>query len=145
LGVTSSGCRPYAYLMATIRPFLMFTGQAQEALEFYVSLFPGSEVLRLERFGADGAGVEGTVSKALFRVADQEVMAFDSPPVHDFGFTPAISLFVTLDSAEELDGVFAKLAEGGKVLMPVDNYGFSPRFGWVQDRFGVSWQLNLAG
>jgi hypothetical protein len=67
-----------------------------------------------------------------------------SPVTHAFGFTPAISLFVECESAEELDGAFARLAEGGQQLMPLGDYGFSARFGWLTDRFGVSWQLNLA-
>ena len=68
---------------------------------------------------------------------------FDSPPVHDFTFTPAISLFVDFDDEERLKQVFERLSEKGQVAMPLGDYGFSPLFGWVQDRFGVSWQLNL--
>jgi len=63
---------------------------------------------------------------------------------HGFGFTPAMSLFVECESETELDAAFNRLSEGGNVLMPVGNYGFSSRFGWLTDRFGVSWQLNLA-
>ena len=62
---------------------------------------------------------------------------------HDFTFTPAMSLFVDCDNTEELERAFAALSEGGKVFMPLDDYGFSKRFGWCSDRFGVSWQLNL--
>lgn len=67
----------------------------------------------------------------------------ESPIKHPFDFTPAVSLFVDFDSAEELDRVFAALSEGGFVMMPLDNYGFSERFAFIQDRYGVSWQLNL--
>ena len=63
---------------------------------------------------------------------------------HGFTFTPAMSLFVECESEAELDAAFDRLSDGGKVLMPVGNYGFSSRFGWLSDRFGVSWQLNLA-
>lgn len=63
---------------------------------------------------------------------------------HDFSFTPSSSTFVEFGSAAELEQAFQTLSEGGQVLMPLDNYGFSRRFGWVNDRFGVSWQLNLA-
>ena len=63
---------------------------------------------------------------------------------HDFTFTPSISMFVDCDNNIELEDVFNQLSSGGKVLMPLDNYGFSKKFGWVNDRFGVSWQLNLA-
>jgi predicted 3-demethylubiquinone-9 3-methyltransferase (glyoxalase superfamily) len=63
---------------------------------------------------------------------------------HAFTFTPSISVFVECESEAELEAVFSRLAAGGSVLMPLDNYGFSTRFGWVKDRFGVSWQMNLA-
>jgi len=62
---------------------------------------------------------------------------------HQFTFTPSISLFVDCDSETELEELFSRLSAGGAVLMPLDNYGFSTRFGWVNDRFGLSWQLNL--
>ena len=71
-------------------------------------------------------------------------MCSDSPVKHNFSFTPANSIFVECDTAEELDRAFGILSDGGQVLMPVDNYGFSQRFGWLNDQFGVSWQLNLA-
>ncbi len=127
-----------------VTPFLMFTGDAERAMELYTSLFDDARVLTLTRFGADGTGVEGTVQQATFSIAGQVFRCFDSPPVHDFTFTPSFSVFVDVASTEEIDRLFAGLAEGGTVLMPLDAYDFSSRFGWVQDRFGVSWQLNLA-
>ncbi|SEP10154.1 VOC family protein [Trujillonella endophytica] len=127
-----------------VTPFLMFTGDAERALELYTSLFDDAEVLTLTRFGPGGAGAEGTVEQATFSIAGQVFRCFDSPPVHDFTFTPSFSVFVDVESAEELDRLFAGLSEGGGVLMPVGDYGFSTRFAWVNDRFGVSWQLNLA-
>src|SRR3712207_2291503 len=126
-----------------VTPFLMFTGDAERAMELYTSLFDDARVLSLTRFGADGTGVEGTVQQATFSIASQVFRCFDSPPVHDFTFTPSFSVFVDVESAEELDRLFAGLSDGGKVLMPLDAYDFSRRFGWVVDRFGVSWQLNL--
>ena len=71
------------------------------------------------------------------------IVAIDSPVTHAFTFTPSMSLFVDCESAESLDAAFAQLAQGGHVLMPIADYGFSQRFGWCTDRFGVSWQLNL--
>ena len=127
-----------------VTPFLMFTGDAEQAIELYTSLFDDAHLLTLTRFGADGTGIEGTVEQATFSIAGQVFRCFDSPPVHAFGFTPSFSVFVDVESAEELDRLFAALSEEGGVLMPVDDYGFSRRFGWVNDRFGVSWQLNLA-
>ena len=127
-----------------VTPFLMFTGDAERAMRLYTSLFDDAEILSLERWGADGQGAEGTVQQASFSIAGQVFRCFDSPPVHDFTFTPSLSLFVDVASEDELDRLFAGLADGGAVLMPLDGYGFSRRFGWVNDRFGVSWQLNLA-
>jgi predicted 3-demethylubiquinone-9 3-methyltransferase (glyoxalase superfamily) len=71
-------------------------------------------------------------------------MCIDSPVKHPFSFTPSMSLFVDCESEAELEAVFVQHSTGGSVLMPLDNYGFSTRFGWVNDRFGESWQLNLA-
>lgn len=71
------------------------------------------------------------------------LICIDSPVKHDFGFTPSISLFVDCEDESELDEAFRQLSAGGEVFMPLDNYGFSAKFGWVGDRFGVSWQLNL--
>jgi predicted 3-demethylubiquinone-9 3-methyltransferase (glyoxalase superfamily) len=67
----------------------------------------------------------------------------DSPVKHAFSFTPAVSLFVDCTTRDELESAFSTLSSGGQVLMPLDNYGFSTRFGWCADRFGVSWQLNF--
>jgi predicted 3-demethylubiquinone-9 3-methyltransferase (glyoxalase superfamily) len=127
-----------------VTPFLMFTGRAEEAIRFYVSLLPGSELVALERYGPGGPGAEGSVRLAECVLAGQRVLAIDSPAVHDFGFTPATSLFVDCESEAELRGLFDALAEGGTVLMPAGDYGFSALFGWLNDRFGVSWQLNVA-
>lgn len=124
--------------------FLLFEGDAEEAITFYTSLFEDSEIVRITKAGPDGPGgpqAEGTVQHALFTLKGQPYMAIDSFG-HNFTFTPSISLFVQCDSQEELETLFNKLSEGGQVMMPLDNYGFSTRFAWVSDRFGVSWQLN---
>jgi predicted 3-demethylubiquinone-9 3-methyltransferase (glyoxalase superfamily) len=127
----------------TVTPFLMFEGAAEEAMNFYVSLFNDSEVVNIVRYGPDEPGTEGSVMVADFTVAGQDIRCIDSPTGHDFGFTPAISFFVECESESELDGAFKALSDAGSVLMPPDNYGFSTKFTWVNDRFGVSWQLNL--
>ena len=126
-----------------VRPFLMFTGEAEAAMTFYVSLFPDSEIGDVVRYGAGEAGPEGTIMRASFRIGDQTILCTDSPPVHDFTFTPSFSLFVDCASNAELERLVAALSDDGATLMPLDNYGFSRRFAWVNDRFGVSWQLNL--
>ena len=124
--------------MATsVRPFLMFEGQAEEAMRFYTSLFPGAEMTIAVRYPETNKVMRGS-----FRLAGQEVQVTDSPVHHAFTFTPAASLVVDCESEDEL----RRLAEalGAQVLMPVADYGFSRLFTWVADRFGVSWQLNLA-
>lgn len=130
--------------MTKITPFLMFEGKAEEAINFYTSIFKDSEIIRLTRYGAGGPGKEGEVSQATFSINGQEFICTDTFVQHAFTFTPSISLFVDCDSEEELDDAYARLSEGGQLLMPLDNYPFSKKFGWVQDKFGVSWQLNLA-
>ena len=127
----------------SVSTFLMFEGSAEEAMNFYVSLFAGSAVRNVERYGPGEPGAEGSVKRADFSLAGHELICIDSPAKHKFTFTPSVSLFVECESEAELDSAFDRLSAGGAVLMPLDNYGFSAKFGWVNDRFGVSWQLNL--
>jgi predicted 3-demethylubiquinone-9 3-methyltransferase (glyoxalase superfamily) len=128
-----------------ITTFLMFEGSAEEAMTFYRSLFDDAEVVSITRYGADEPGAEGSVKQATFTLAGQPFMCIDSPAKHGFTFTPAMSLFVQCADEAEIDRRYAALAERGTELMPLGDYGFSRKFGWVNDRFGVSWQLNLAG
>lgn len=131
--------------MTTAKPFLMFQGgAAQAALDLYLATFPDSRLVRVERYAAGQGGPAGTIKVAVFTICGREFMCSDSPVKHGFSFTPASSTFVDFDSIAELERVFAILSEGGQALMPLNNYGFSKRFGWVNDRFGVSWQLNVA-
>lgn len=85
-----------------VHPFLMFSGQAEEAMLFYTSIFTNSEIVSITRYGANEAGAEGSVMQAIFSVKGQEIMCIDSSIQHDFTFTPAISLFVTCDTEEEV-------------------------------------------
>lgn len=125
-------------MITAAAPFLMFQGRCAEALAFYVEAVPGARLLSRDD------KPDGTVAMARLAVAGLEILANDSPPVHDFDFTPSTSTFLTVDAPEEVDALAAALGEGGRLLMPPDDYGFSRRFGWVQDRFGVSWQINAA-
>jgi predicted 3-demethylubiquinone-9 3-methyltransferase (glyoxalase superfamily) len=127
----------------TVTTLLMFNGTAEEAMTFYVSLFKDSGVTAIERWGMGEPGAEGSVRHAVFTLAGREFMCIDSSVKHDFTFTPATSLFVTCKSETEIDELFAKLSEGGKVFMPFQPYPFAKKFAWLSDRFGVSWQLNL--
>lgn len=126
-----------------IRTFFTFFDQAESAMNFYISLFDDAAILSIERYKAGETGKEGTVVKAVFHIKGQEYMCIDSPIKHDFTFTPAISLFVNCDTLEEIERLSEAFSLDGKFLMPLDNYGFSQKFCWVQDKFGVSWQLNL--
>jgi predicted 3-demethylubiquinone-9 3-methyltransferase (glyoxalase superfamily) len=126
-----------------ITTFLMFDGAAEQAMKLYVSLFGDAEITVLEHFGPGEPGPEGTVKRGWFRIGSQSFRCFDSPMKHPFTFTPSMSIFVDCADAAEQERLYAALSENGKVLMPLDHYGFSTRFGWVNDRFGVSWQINL--
>lgn len=130
-------------LMAiSVSTHLMFQGGAEEAIKLYSSVFP--DFLVHEKELHESGDMKGRLRLANVSFANHDLIIFDSPPVHDFTFTPAISLFVEFDNAEELKRAFERLSEGGEVAMPLDDYDFSPLFGWLQDRFGVSWQLSLS-
>lgn len=124
--------------MTTVTPFLMFEGNAQAAMDLYLTVFPDSRVVRAEHYPENGR-----IKVATFSLCGREFMCSDSPIKHNFTFTPASSIFVEFDNTDALHNAFNQLAQDGQILMPLDNYGFSMRFGWVNDRFGVSWQLNL--
>lgn len=120
-------------------------GKAEEAIDYYVSLFPSSEVKSVEKWKkGEPGGEEGLVKQASFVLAGQEYMASENRMDHKFSFTPAISIYVNCKSEDELNKLFDKLSDGGQVMMPLGDYGFSKKFGWTADKYGVSWQLNLA-
>lgn len=121
-------------------------GKAEEAIRFYISLFKNSAIQEIERFKqGEPDGNQGEVKLARFVLDGQQYMANDSPAAHQFTFTPAFSIFVNCENEAEIEALFEKLGEEGEVMMPLADYGFSPKSGWVADRYGVSWQLNLAG
>ena len=129
--------------------FLMFTGanagKAKEAITLYTSLFKNSEITSVEYFKeGEPGGKVGFVKHGLFTLAGNEYHALDSAMDHGFTFTPAVSIFVNCDSNEEITTLYNTLLEGGQALMPLNNYGFSKQFGWIADRYGLSWQLTLA-
>lgn len=129
--------------MQKITTFLMFDGQAEEAMNFYISLFKQSEIISITRYGPHEAGAEGTVMLAIFTLNGQAFMCIDSSVQQEFTFNPAISLHVTCETEQEIDELFEKLSQGGGIAMPLDAYPMSQKFAWVMDKFGVSWQLNL--
>lgn len=129
-------------------PFFMFVGEtfgkAEEAMKLYTSLFKNSKILNVEYWKKDEpGGKEGLVKQATFVLDGTEYMASENSMSHDFTFTPSISIYVNCHDEKELESLFQKLSDGGSIMMPLDNYGFSKKFGWISDKYGVSWQLNL--
>ena len=115
--------------MQKITPFLWFDGKAEEAMNFYVSVFKNSRVVSVTRYGEAGPGPKGTVMSATFELEGQQFYALNGGP--QFTFTPAISLFVNCETQQEVDELWEKLSEGGE----------TQRCGWLHDKFGLSWQV----
>ena len=115
--------------MQKITPFLWFDGKAEEAMNFYVSIFKNSKAGSIGRYGEAGPGPKGSVMSATFELDGQEFFALNGGPA--FTFTPAISFFVNCETQEEVDELSEKLSAGGS----------TQRCGWLQDKFGVSWQI----
>jgi predicted 3-demethylubiquinone-9 3-methyltransferase (glyoxalase superfamily) len=126
--------------MQTITPHLWFDKEAKEAAEFYTSLLPDSQVTDITTLHDTPSGDCDIVS---FVLANQPFMAISAGPL--FKFNPSVSFHVKLRTKDEVDGIWEKLSAGGTVLMPLDAYPFSERYGWVQDKYGLSWQVNYAG
>src|SRR5262245_42711437 len=115
--------------MQKITPFLWFDTQAEEAAQFYVSIFKNSKIGTIARYGDTGPGPKGSVMTVTFQLDGQEFMALNGGPV--FKFTEAISFMVHCETQEELDTMWAKLTEGGKEV----------ECGWLKDKYGLSWQI----
>ena len=131
--------------MTSMTPFVMFQGgKGEAALDFYVATIPDSRLVAIDRFGPGDPGPEGTIKRAHAIIAGQAVMVHDSFVTHGFDFTPSFSFFVDCGDEAEFDRLAAALSDGGQVLMPPGDYGWSRKFAWLSDRFGVSWQVNLA-
>jgi len=134
-------------LVHGITPFLWFNNQAEEAVNFYISIFKNSKIKTTTRYGKEGAKAAGmpedTLMTVSFLIERVEFTAINAGPV--FSFSPAISFFVNCESRQEIEEYWEKLSRGGTVMMELDKYPFSERYGWIQDKFGVSWQLILPG
>jgi predicted 3-demethylubiquinone-9 3-methyltransferase (glyoxalase superfamily) len=115
--------------MQKITPFLWFDGNAEEAMHFYVSVFKNSKALRVTRYGEAGPGPKGSVMSATFQLEGQDFYALNGGP--QFRFTPAISFFVSCETQREVDELWKKLSAGGR----------EDQCGWLQDKYGVSWQI----
>lgn len=139
--------------MQKITPCLWFDMNCEEAVNFYTSLFPNSKIDSIKRYPSDMQvgpmeNMGGKILTAVFTLDGLTFQALDGGPM--FEKNPSVSFFVNFDpsenpnAAKDLDAMWAKLSEGGKVLMPLQEYPFSKHYGWIEDRFGVSWQLILA-
>ena len=115
--------------MQKIVTFLWFDNNAEEAVNFYMSLFKNSRIVNLSRYGDAGPGPKGSVMSATFELDGQRFIALNGGP--HFKFTPAISLFVNCETQQEVDELWEKLSSGGR----------KDRCGWLTDRFGLSWQI----
>lgn len=128
-----------------IRPCLWFDSNAEEAAHFYTSLFPNSAIGQILLHGEEGQEITGkqpgTVMTVEFELAGYRFIGLNGGP--QFTFTPAISFYVTCATPAEVDALWAKLTEGGNILMPLDKYDWSERYGWVQDQYGLTWQVAL--
>src|SRR5437763_10290946 len=115
--------------MQKITPFLWFDGKAEESMNFYVSIFKNSRVLSVSRYGDAGPGAKGTVMSATFELNGQQFYALNGGP--QFNFTPAISFFVNCETQQAVDELWERLSAGGR----------KDRCGWLQDKYGLSWQI----
>jgi len=115
--------------MQKITPFLWFDGNAEEAMNFYVSIFKNSKVGRVSRYGDAGPGPKGSVMSATFQLEGQEFYALNGGPMYKF--SPAISFFVDCKTQEEVDTLYDKLSAGGE----------KEPCGWLRDKYGISWQI----
>jgi predicted 3-demethylubiquinone-9 3-methyltransferase (glyoxalase superfamily) len=129
--------------MRKIAPCLWFDNQAEKAARFYTGLFEHSNIVQTVLYGDHGPQQKGTVMSVTFTLQGQDFTALNGGPA--FPITPAISFYVSCKTEKEVDTLWKKLSDGGKALMELQQYPFSKRFGWVADRFGVSWQLSLTG
>lgn len=132
--------------MQKITPFLWFDNNAKEAADFYISIFKDSEITGINYYGESGGKIsekpKGSVMIVSFNLQGQDFIALNGGPY--FSFSPSISFFVNCQTDQELDELWNNLSsDGGTILMKLDKYPFSERFGWLSDKYGVSWQLTL--
>ena len=124
-----------------MRPFITMQGQAKDALDVYQAVFTSFEMISLQHHSEPH---EKLIMLAVFSVDEQEIMISDSFITHDWEINPGISFFINLDQEEQLHELAEKLGANGNFHMPPGDYGFSKLFAWVEDQFGVNWQLNIA-
>lgn len=126
-----------------VATYLLFQGDAEAALNLYKQTFRDIEVNQIHRYPSDSGEMAGKLLPTRVRIGDHQLMLADTPNPHEFTFTPSTSIYINFESEEELIEVHDMLCDGGDVLMPLDDYGFSEQYAWINDPYGVSWQLNL--
>jgi len=128
-----------------ITPFLWFDTQAEDAVNFYLTVFDHSKIKTATRYGEEGAKATGmpenSVMTMAFQIEGRDFVAINGGPV--FQINPTISFFVNCETIQEIERLWGKLSESGTVMMELDSYPFAEKYGWIQDKFGVSWQLIL--
>ena len=136
--------------------FLTFVGdqcgKAEEAINFYTSIFPNSEIKSIKKYAeGEAGGTPELIKYGVFTLNETEYMVSESNYNHNWSFTPAVSLFIIDNSDELMQALFEKLSSnGGQVMVPLDNYkgegdyGFGKKFGWCEDKYGISWQFVLS-
>ena len=135
--------------------FLTFVGEqcgkAAEAINFYTALFPNSEIISITKYAeGEAGGTPELVKYAVFSLNGVEYRISENNYNHAWSMTPGVSIFVDCKTEEKINALFEKLSsDGGKVMIPLDNYetgdyGFGKKFGWCEDKYGISWQVNLS-
>jgi len=139
----------------TTTTFLTFVGDqcgmAKEAMKFYTSIFPNSEIKSVENYSeGEAGGTPELIKHGVFILNGTDFMVSESNYNHAWSFTPAVSIFISDNSDDLIQSLFEKLSSnGGQVMVPLENYdgegdyGFGKKFGWCQDKYGISWQFVL--
>ena len=131
--------------MQKITPFLWFDNNAEDAVALYTSLFDNSNIINITRYNEESAKASGqkpgTVMTIAFNLEGLSFTALNGGP--HFKLNPSISFFVYCESENKIDLLYKKLSHGGFIMMPLDNYDWTPKYAWVQDKFGLSWQLDV--
>ena len=128
--------------MGKVINFLLFNGIAEEAILFYTSLFRDSANSSIACYDDPATELSGKIRHCLFVPKVQEFLGMDNSSKPGYAFTPAVSFLVRCEEEEEVNIYFEAISKGGKIYMPLGSYPFCKKFGWVEDKYGLSWQLH---
>ncbi|WP_020006806.1 VOC family protein [Salinicoccus albus] len=129
--------------MKSVTPYLTFQGNAKEAMAFYTRVFDDAELRFLQEYDESVPEMAGKVMQGVIRIHDLLLMVTDSKVPAEFAFSPSMSFLIECQSLQEIEKYYLKLKKKGAIHVPLDEYGAADRFAWVQDKFGVTWQLNF--